>query len=134
MAMIALLRHSLSLDRHLRAGRWNADDQMRSEETMGHELGAMTVGIIGMGNVGSAVARRVMAFGAKILFADVLQRSFEGARQVPLDSLLEESDIVCVHAPLDIDTRALIGSSEIARMKRGAYLINAEIGRASCRE
>src|SRR4051812_27185911 len=47
MAMIALLRHSFSLDRELRAGRWNEDVQMRSEETMGHELGAMTVGIIG---------------------------------------------------------------------------------------
>src|SRR5436189_4174588 len=105
MAMIALLRHSFSLDRQLRAGHWNADDQMRGEETMGHELGAMTVGIIGMGNVGSAVARRVLAFGAKILFADTLQRSCEGARQVGLDSLLEQSDIVCVHAPLDVDTR-----------------------------
>jgi len=128
MAMIALLRHSFSLDRQLRAGHWNADDQMRGEETMGHELGAMTVGIIGMGNVGSAVARRVLAFGAKILFADTLQRSCEGARQVGLDSLLEESDIVCVHAPLDVDTTALIGASEIARMKKGAYLINAARG------
>jgi phosphoglycerate dehydrogenase-like enzyme len=128
MAMIALLRHSFSLDRQLRAGRWTADDQMRDEETMGHELGAMTVGIIGMGNVGSAVARRVLAFGAKILFADTLQRSLDGGRQVGLDTLLEDSDIVCVHVPLDVDTRALIGPSEIARMKKGAYLINAARG------
>ena len=128
MAMIALLRHSFSLDRQLRAGHWNADDQMRGEETMGRELGAMTVGIIGMGNVGSAVARRVMSFGAKVLFADTLQRSLDGARQVGLDSLLEQSDIVCVHAPLDVDTMALIGPSEIARMKKGAYLINAARG------
>ena len=128
MTMIALLRHSFFLDRQLRAGHWNADDQMRGEETMGHELGAMTVGIIGMGNVGSAVARRVLAFGAKILYADTLQRSVDGARQVGLDSLLDESDIVCVHAPLDVDTRGLIGASEIARMKKGAYLINAARG------
>ena len=128
MTMIALLRQSFSLDRQLRAGHWNADDQMRGEETMGHELGAMTVGIIGMGNVGSAVARRVLAFGATILYADTLQRSFDGARQVGLDSLLEDSDIVCVHAPLDVDTRGLIGASEIARMKKGAYLINAARG------
>ena len=128
MTMIALLRHSFSLDRQLRAGHWNADDQMRGEETMGHELGAMTVGIIGMGNVGSAVARRVLAFGAKILYSDTLQRSFDGARQVGLDCLLDESDIVCVHAPLDVDTRGLIGASEIARMKKGAYLINAARG------
>ncbi len=128
MAMIALLRHSFSLDRQLRAGHWNADDQMRGDDTMGHELGAMTIGIIGMGNVGSSVARRVLAFGAKILFADTLRRSFEGARPVELERLLEESDIVCVHAPLDVDTRALIGPSELARMKKGAYLINAARG------
>ncbi len=128
MTMIALLRHSFSLDRQLRAGHWNADDEMRGEETMGHELGAMTVGIIGMGNVGSAVARRLLAFGATIVYADTLQRSFDGARQVGLDSLLDESDIVCVHAPLDVDTRGLIGASEIARMKKGAYLINAARG------
>ncbi len=69
-----------------------------------------------------------MAFGAKTLFADTLRRSFEGARQVELENLLEESDIVCVHAPLDVDTRALIGPSEIARMKKGAYRINAARG------
>jgi D-3-phosphoglycerate dehydrogenase len=128
MAMIALLRHSFSLDRQIRGGHWNADDLMRDEETLGHELGAMTVGIIGMGNVGSAVARRVSAFGAKILFADPLPRTFDGAARVGLDRLLAESDIVCVHAPLDVDTRALIGASEIARMRKGACIINAARG------
>ena len=128
MAMIALLRHSFSLDRQIRGGHWNADDLMRNEETLGHELGAMTVGIIGMGNVGSAVARRVSAFGAKILFADPLPRTFDGAARVGLDRLLAESDIVCVHAPLDVDTRALIGASEIARMRKGAYIINVSRG------
>jgi phosphoglycerate dehydrogenase-like enzyme len=128
MAMIALLRHSFSLDRQMRAGQWNADDPMRGEETLGHELHAMTVGIIGMGNVGSAVARRVSAFGAKILFVDPLLRTFDGAAQVALDRLLAESDIVSVHAPLDVDTRALIGASEIARMRKGGYIINAARG------
>jgi glyoxylate reductase len=84
---------------------------MRGPETMGHELGAMTVSIIGMGNVGSAVARRVAAFGSTILFADTLPRDFEGATQVDLDTLLAGSDVVCVHAPLDVDTRALIGAA-----------------------
>ena len=128
MAMIALLRHSFFLDRQLRAGHWSPDDLMRGEDTLGRELGAMTVGIIGMGNVGSAVARRVSAFGARILFADPLPRSFDGAAQVDLDTLLAESDVVCVHAPLDVDTRALIGTSEIARMRKGGYIINASRG------
>lgn len=128
MAMIALLRHSFHLDRQIRAGGWGVDDLMRGPDTLGHELGAMTVGIVGMGNVGSAVARRLAAFGSRILFADPLTREIDGARQVDLETLLAQSDIVCVHAPLDVDTRALLGRHELARMKKGAYLINAARG------
>jgi D-3-phosphoglycerate dehydrogenase len=128
MAMIALLRRSFWLDRQLRAGRWDEGDLMRGEDTMGHELGAMTVGIIGLGNVGSAVARRVAAFGARVVFADAVPRAMEGANQVDLETLLEQSDVVCVHAPLDVETKALLGANELARMKAGAYLINASRG------
>lgn len=128
MAMIALLRHSFWADRQLRAGRWTLTDQLRGDETMGHELGAMTVGIVGFGNVGTAVARRLAGFGSRVLFTDVIPRSFEGAQQVPLDTLLGESDIVSVHSPLDVDTRALIDAEAIAKMKRGSYLVNAARG------
>ena len=128
MAMIALIRRSFWLDRQLRSGRWDAHDLMRGAETMGHELGAMTVGIIGMGNVGSAVARRVAAFGSRILFADILLFFFNDTATTEIYTLLEQSDIVCIHAPLDVNTRALLGAKEIARMKRGAYLINAARG------
>ena len=128
MAMIALLRRSFLLDRQLRAGRWSETDSMRDADSMGHELGAMTVGIVGMGNVGSAVAHRVAAFGARILFADALSRAHPHATQVALEAALAESDIVCIHAPLDIDTRGLIGKEAIAQMKPGSYLINASRG------
>jgi D-3-phosphoglycerate dehydrogenase len=128
MAMIALLRRSFQLDRQIRAGGWGGDDLMRGPETLGHELGAMTVGIVGMGNVGSAVARRLAGFGSTVLFADTVNRDVAGARQVDLDTLLAQSDIVCVHTPLDVDTRALIGEAELARMKKGAFLINAARG------
>ena len=128
MAMIALIRRSFWLDRQLRTARWHAADLLRGEETMGRELGAMTVGIIGMGNVGSAVAHRVAAFGARILFADAVPRTHSNAIQVDLETVLRESDIVCVHAPLDVDTKALIGSEALARMKKGSYLINAGRG------
>lgn len=128
MAMIALIRRSFELDRQIRAGQWHADDLMRGPETLGHELGAMTVGIVGMGNVGSAVARRLSAFGPRILFADTITRQVEGGTQVDLDTLLAQSDIVCIHAPLDVATRALIGRAEISRMKPGSYLINAARG------
>jgi D-3-phosphoglycerate dehydrogenase / 2-oxoglutarate reductase len=128
MAMIALIRRSFWGDRQLRAGRWTVEDQLRGDEMMGHELGAMTVGIVGFGNVGSAVARRLAAFGSRILFADVVPRAFEGAQQVDLEMLLRESDIVCIHSPLDVDTRALIDTTALAKMKRGGYLVNAARG------
>ena len=127
MAMIALIRHSFWGDRQLRAGRWARDDQLR-DQMLGHELGAMTVGIIGLGNVGSAVARRLGAFGCRILFTDVVPRDHAGAQKVDLDTLLQESDIVCVHTPLDVDTGALIDAHALAKMKRGSYLVNAARG------
>jgi len=126
--MIALIRRSHWLDRRLRAGGWHASDPLREEETMGRELGAMTVGIIGMGNIGSAVAHRVAAFGPRILFADALPRTVSNAVQVDLETILLESDIVCVHAPLDVDTKALIGREALFRMKKGSYVINAARG------
>jgi D-3-phosphoglycerate dehydrogenase / 2-oxoglutarate reductase len=128
MAMIALLRRSFWLDRQLRAGHWHAQDPLRGEETMGRELGAMTVGIIGMGNIGSAVANRIAAFGTRILFADAVPRAVGNAVQVDLETVLRESDIVCVHTPLDLDTKALIGKEAMSRMKKGSYLINAARG------
>ena len=127
MAMIAMIRRSFWGDRQLRAGRWGAADLMR-QEMLGRELGAMTVGIIGLGNVGSSVARRLIAFGSRIVFADVVHRDFAGAEKVDLDTLLRVSDIICVHTPLDIDTGALIGGAAIAKMKRGSYLVNAARG------
>ncbi|HET7467057.1 MAG TPA: 2-hydroxyacid dehydrogenase [Candidatus Dormibacteraeota bacterium] len=128
MAMIALIRRSFWGDRQLRAGRWTVEDQLRGDEMMGRELGALTVGIVGFGNVGSAVARRVAAFGSRILFADVVPLTFDGAQRVDLDTLLRRSDIVSIHSPLDHDTRALIDASALSKMKRGGYLINAARG------
>jgi D-3-phosphoglycerate dehydrogenase len=127
MAMIALIRRSFWADRQIRAGRWDAGDLMR-EELIGRELAAMTIGIIGLGNVGSSVARRVAAFGCRTLFTDLMPRMFAGAEQVDLETLLSESDIVCVHTPLDVDTGSLIDGRALARMKRGSYLVNAARG------
>jgi len=128
MAMIALIRRSFWADRQLRAGRWDAGDLMRGEELIGRELGAMTIGIIGLGNVGSSVARRVTAFGCRILFTDPLPRSLAGAERVDLDTLLGESDIICVHTPLDVDTESLIDVHALAKMTTGSYLVIAARG------
>jgi phosphoglycerate dehydrogenase-like enzyme len=94
----------------------------------GLELGALTVGIIGLGNVGSAVASRVTAFGSRILFCDVVPKGFLGTRQVSFETLLRESDVVTVHTPLDHDTRALIDEEALGLMKPEAILVNASRG------
>jgi D-3-phosphoglycerate dehydrogenase len=122
MAMLNLLRDAARADRAMRAGEWPYPS-MR-----GRELGALTIGIVGLGNVGNAVATRVRAFGARVVFTDVVPRSLPGADALPLADLLAAADVVTLHVPLDHDTRHLIGDAELARMKPGAILVNASRG------
>jgi D-3-phosphoglycerate dehydrogenase / 2-oxoglutarate reductase len=122
MAILNLVRQGAYGDRGMRDGGWPYD-RMR-----GRELGALTVGIVGLGNVGNAVAARLRAFGSRTLFTDVVPRSAAGATAAPLDHLLAESDVVTVHVPLDRDTRGLIGEAQLRRMRPGALLVNASRG------
>jgi phosphoglycerate dehydrogenase-like enzyme len=122
MAILNLLRQGTFADRQMRSGEWPYA-KMR-----GRELGALTVGILGLGNVGNAVAARVRAFGSRVLFTDVVPRSLPGATSASLEELLAEADIVTVHVPLDSDTRGLIGDEQLQRMKPGAILVNASRG------
>jgi glyoxylate reductase len=88
---------------------------------LGHDLHEATVGIVGFGRIGQAVARRVEGFGC-----EVLQNSGSGG--VPLDELLERSDFVTLHCPLTAETRGLIGDGALRRMKKTAYLVNTARG------
>jgi D-3-phosphoglycerate dehydrogenase len=118
LMILALIRRAGEADRGMRSGGW--------PRLVGHELGALTVGIVGLGNVGAAVARRALAFGARVIYTEVdPNRRVEGAEPRQLDALLAEADVVCLHVPLDVDTRALIDARALAKMKRGSYLINA---------
>jgi D-3-phosphoglycerate dehydrogenase len=122
MAILNLLRGGSFGDRRMHEGQWPFS------QMMGHELGSMTVGILGLGNVGYAVATRLQGFGAQILFTDVVSRDVAGARQVGLDELLEGADIVSVHVPLDKESRHLIDARALGRMRAGAILVNAGRG------
>ncbi len=122
MAILNLIRRGSWGDRRLREGGWP------KPEMMGHELGALTVGIVGLGNVGSAVATRLLAFGSRVLYMDIVERSFTGVERVPFDDLLERADVVCVHVPLDKETRHLIDAAALTRMQKGAFLVNASRG------
>ena len=94
----------------------------------GRELGRSTVGLVGFGAVGRAVARRLRGFGTRVLAFDPLldpeRVALEGAEPVALDALLAESDFVSLHAPVTDATRGLLGARELARMKPGAALVN----------
>jgi D-3-phosphoglycerate dehydrogenase len=123
MGMLSLLRHGPRQDRAMHGGEWG------TRRLEGRELGATTVGIIGMGKIGSAVATRLRGFGSRVLYADIVPREpGPGARQATVAELLECSDIVTVHVPLDDTTRRLIGAAELASMRPGALLVNASRG------
>ncbi len=121
MAILNLIRRGSWGDRRLRDGGWP------KPEMMGRELGALTVGIVGLGNVGSALATRLLAFGSRVLYADVVEKSFAGVERVSLEDLLL-ADVVSVHVPLNEETHHLIEAEALSRMPKGAYLINASRG------
>jgi len=123
MAILGVLRKGALGDRRVREGAWVR------EELMGNELGALTVGIVGLGNVGGTLARRLDGFGSRLLFTDPdPTRDHPGATRVELAELLKTADVVCLHVPLDVDTRGLIGPEALAAMKPGAVLVNAARG------
>lgn len=98
----------------------------RLNDVRGKELRDMTVGIIGTGRIGTAVMDRLRGFGCRILAYDPYPRT--SADYVPLDELLQQSDIITLHTPLNADTNHLIDRQRIGRMKCGAFLINTGRG------
>jgi D-specific alpha-keto acid dehydrogenase len=98
----------------------------RLSDIRGKELRDLTVGVIGTGRIGAAVMDRLRGFGCRILAHD--SRPMASADYVPLDELLQQSDIVTLHTPLSADTHHLLNRERIGRMKRGAFVINTGRG------
>jgi len=117
-------------ERYVRAGRWTG---WKPTQLLGWDVYGKTLGIIGLGRIGQAVARRARGFSMKALYTDArraparLEREL-GVRYVPMASLLRQADIVTVHAPLMPETHHLINASVLRRMKRTAILVNAARG------
>jgi D-specific alpha-keto acid dehydrogenase len=98
----------------------------RLSDVRGKELRDLTVGVIGTGRIGAAVMERLRGFGCRIVAHD--HRPKTSARYVPLDELLEQSDVVTLHTPLNADTRHLVNRRRVEQMKLGAFVVNTGRG------
>jgi D-3-phosphoglycerate dehydrogenase / 2-oxoglutarate reductase len=121
--LYALTRGVVALDADVRRGAWNpkAAGPLRT-------LAELRVGIIGLGRIGNAVATRLLALGATVWANDIVPVARVGVQLVGLDELLAECDAITLHVPLTRETRNLIGRSQLAAMKPGAYLVNTARG------
>ncbi|MCL5039320.1 MAG: D-glycerate dehydrogenase [Firmicutes bacterium] len=127
--LLATARRLLEANQYLRQGRWKTWYPML---LTGQDVYGATLGIIGLGRIGEAVARRARGFAMRVLYynrhrREDLEREL-GATYRPLDDLLREADFVSIHAPLAPETRHLIGERELALMKPTAVLINTSRG------
>ncbi len=126
-ALLSLLRHIPRADRSMHEGRWERS------ALMGWELRGRTLGIVGLGRIGSAIAARAKPFGVTVLAYDpyIAGDRFVAmgvSRLETLEALLEASDIVTVHTPLTDETRGLIDAAALARLRAGAIVCNLARG------
>ena len=123
--ILAITRRLSEGERVIRQRAWKgwAFDFMLGSELRGKQLG-----LVGLGRIGRAVAARASAFGMRVAYAARRDANLPGAERVSLDRLLNTSDIVSLHVPLNDETRHLIDQKAFTRMKRSAYLINTSRG------
>lgn len=125
--ILAASRQVARYDRAVRAGRWD----LKVGRPM-HRLRGQTLGILGLGRIGTRLAEKALALGFRVLAHDPVvppaRAEALGARMVSLTDLLAEADAVSLHVPLTPQTRHLIGAAELARMKPGAVLVNTARG------
>jgi len=137
--ILVVSRKIVTCDRHVRQGAFKSWGLM---DFLGRDLSGATLGILGMGRIGQAVARRAYGFGMHVLYTSrsdrqrQIQERFpaetergEQPRRVPLETLLKESDFLSIHVPLNDSTDHLIGPEELAMMKPTAFLINTARGK-----
>ena len=127
--MLALARNLLRADRLMRQGRF------AKAEMTGYLLQGKTLGVIGAGNIGSKVGRMGVAWGMRVIGCtenggpkEIERLAALGIRRAALDEVLRRSDFLSVHVPLQDSTRNLIDADALARMKRGAFLVNLARG------
>jgi len=128
--LLAVARRVVEGDRLMRAGKYKGWDPLMM---LGTDVYGKTLGILGFGRIGQAVARRARGFSMRVIYCDVQRVSPEverelGAQYVGFETLLREADFVTLHTTLGPQTHHLIGDKALALMKRSAYLINTSRG------
>lgn len=118
--ILGMLRNISRVDRAIRAGEWKGQ--------FGQLLAGKTVGVVGYGRIGRKVAELLAAFGVNVIAHDPILQETSAVRFVDLPTLLASSDIVTLHIPYTPENHHLIGSQELAAMKRGAFLVNIARG------
>jgi glyoxylate reductase len=129
--MLAVRRRIVEGDRYVRAGRWGTG--WAEEELMGDDVSGATLGIVGLGGVGRAVARRARAFDMRVLYAkrralDAGDEAALGVEHRELEELLAEADIVTLHVPHTAETERLIDERRLALLRDGACIVNTARG------
>jgi len=127
--LLAAARRIPEADRYVRAGRWKT---WGPSVLLGRDVHGATLGIVGMGGVGTEVAKRARGFGMLIVYHSrsrrpALERRY-GMTYLPLNELLRQSDFVTLHVPLSAETHRLIGRRELRLMKEAAILVNTGRG------
>jgi glyoxylate reductase len=117
--VLACRRHVVTADRLVRECRWQR--RWAQPELLGHDLAGSTLGLVGLGRIGSEVAQRAEAFGMRVVF----NRRSGG---LPLDELLRTADVVSLHVPLTDETRGLVSRERLALLRDGSTLINTARG------
>lgn len=127
--LLAAARRIPEADRFVREGLWTWERRWEPDLLLGRDLHGSTLGIVGLGAIGQAVARRALGFGMQVLGWSRSEGLTPGVERVSrLEELLGRSRFLSVHVPLTLETRDLIGADQLARLPRGAVLVNTARG------
>jgi glyoxylate reductase len=126
--LLAAARRIPEADNFVRGGNWDPKQPWYPTMFLGKDLSGATLGIVGLGDIGQAVARRAAGFGMRVLAWSRSDRQVEGVESVDLDTLLSSADFISVNVALTDDTRNLIDAVAIAKMKPDAVLVNTARG------
>jgi glyoxylate reductase len=126
--MMAAGRRLIEADRYVRDGKWKT---WGPKLLLGIEFKGATLGLVGFGRIGKAVARRAMGFDMRVIYYDPMEKESDAelnATRVDFETLLQEADFISLHTPLTPDTRHLIDAEALSKMKSSAVLINTSRG------